>query len=507
MKDFIGNRSVLVKIRAIIVLAILGICFVGGFSSYTFRYVLLNDRQLKTRSLVEAVHGVLIHFESLEKSGQLTRDQAQKSAIGVIKTLRYEGENYFWINDMHPNMVMHPFKPELDGKDLSNVADPAGKKLFVAFVDGVKKNGAGFVPYLWPKPNFAQPVSKISFVQGFAPWGWVVGSGIYLDDVETIFNDLLRSLFYLLGGMVFLLVIVAQVISNNITGPLNTCKHMFIRLSEGDLSVQCAMTRKDEIGQLFRSLSAMTAVLRKTVLQVREASVYVDTASHDLSSTSETLLQGTAQQTASVGQTASAMQQMGVNIQQNTDNARQTEKIAMQAAQDAHNGGEAVAKAIDSMKAIVGKLSIIEEIARQTNLLALNAAIEAARAGEHGKGFAVVAGEVRKLAERSQSAAGEIRSISASTVQLSEEAGNIMTRLVPDIRKTANLVQEISSASSAQNAGADQINLSLRDLDLVTQQSAGASAEMSETARQLVLHAANLNDAVGFFNIGGEKTD
>ncbi|MBF0138044.1 MAG: methyl-accepting chemotaxis protein [Magnetococcales bacterium] len=506
MKELLGNLSVATKVRLIILLAFLGMLALGVFTAQTFKEVLLEDRQLKTKSVVESVHGIFAHFESLEKSGKLTREQAQASALGLIKILRYEGQNYFWINDMYPKMVMHPFKPELDGKDLSGSADPAGKKLFVAMVDVVKQKGEGLVDYLWPKPGFNQPVAKISYVKGFAPWGWIIGSGIYLDDVDVIFMEHFWIFVSVLGAAVALLLVASQILAKNITGPLIECKHMFVSLAEGDLGVHCAMTRRDEIGELFRSLSSMSDTIRGVVLRVRDAATHVTAGSQELSISSQTVSQGAAQQAASVEQTSTSMKQIVENIQQNTDNSLQTEKIALQAAKDANEGGQAVAEAVAAMKEIAGKISIIEEIARQTNLLALNAAIEAARAGEHGKGFAVVAGEVRKLAERSQTAAGEIRSLSASTVSVSEKAGSIMAKLVPDIQKTANLIQEISAASREQHEGADRVNSALQDLDTVIQQNAAASEEMSGTADEMVEYSTKLNEAVGFFKIGNTNT-
>ncbi len=295
---------------------------------------------------------------------------------------------------------------------------------------------------------------------------------------------------------------IGLIVTNNITGPLNQCGSMFEKLAQGDLSINCAMDRKDEIGNLFNSLGNMTVKIRGVITRVKEASDAVSNGTEELTSSSGSISEGASTQAASVEETSSSMEQMLSNIQNNTDNARKTERIATQAALDAREGGTAVTQAVAAMKEIADKITIIEEIARQTNLLALNAAIEAARAGEHGKGFAVVAAEVRKLAERSQTAAGEIGSLSTSSVEVAEEAGKSINKLVPDIQKTAELVQEISASSAEQSQGAGQINQALQQLDQVIQQNAGASEEMAATASDLSGHANLLKEAVGMFNLG-----
>ncbi|MEO5350650.1 MAG: methyl-accepting chemotaxis protein [Magnetococcus sp. YQC-3] len=276
------------------------------------------------------------------------------------------------------------------------------------------------------------------------------------------------------------------------------------RLEKGDLTGQCSMRGQDEFGRVSASLNRAIVKFREAFVTIQRVSGAVHGESMELVSSSTVMAEGASSQAAAIEETSSAMEQMSGNIGQNTDNAQVTGKISQQAAKDAVEGGEAVKKAVTAMREIAGKISIIEEIARQTNLLALNAAIEAARAGEHGKGFAVVAAEVRKLAERSQMAAGEIGHLSASSVEVAEQAGKIIDKLVPDIQKTASLVQEISTASQEQSQGVGQINQSIQMLDQVIQQNAATSAEVAATADTLSSDAEALAEAVSFFHTGLE---
>ena len=273
----------------------------------------------------------------------------------------------------------------------------------------------------------------------------------------------------------------------------------------GNLTVQLAERSAND--ELMRSLSSMVAKLSEVVNNVKNASDNVAAGSQQMSSGSEELSQGASAQAAAAEEASSAMEEMSSNIRQNADNAMQTEKIAVKSAADAQEGGKAVAQTVHAMKEIAGKISIIEEIARQTNLLALNAAIEAARAGEHGKGFAVVASEVRKLAERSQKAAAEISQLSSSSVEVAVKAGDMLTRMLPDIQRTAELVQEISASSREQDSGAEQINKAIQQLDLVIQQNASAAEEMSSTAEELASQSEQLQETIGFFQISGQRNE
>ncbi len=334
---------------------------------------------------------------------------------------------------------------------------------------------------------------------------WAVMAEIDEAEVQEPINSMIQAIALIAIIAAVLVAAVAFLVASGIANPLAKGVALAQFVSQGDLTSTVDLDQKDEIGQLADALGEMTDKLKSVLGEVQTAADNVASGSQQMSSSSEQLSQGTTEQASAAEEASSSMEQMGANINANADNAQQTEKIAVKAAQDAKESGEAVVQTVGAMKEIAGKISIIEEIARQTDLLALNAAIEAARAGEHGKGFAVVASEVRKLAERSQKAAGEISKLSSGSVEVAVKAGELLAKLVPDIQNTAQLVQEISASSNEQNTGAKQINQALQQLDQVIQQNAQASEEMASTSEELSSQAEMLQQAISFFNTGNEN--
>jgi methyl-accepting chemotaxis protein len=528
------NLKLFYKILILNVAVILAFCLTIGFIYTRVRDNFHAQKQSEVKHAVESTQTIVEYFVKKSTSGELAREEAMNLAKAAIKNSRYDDNNYFWINDLTPRMVMHPIKPELDGQDLSDDADPNGKRLFVEMVGVVRSAGSGFVDYEWAKPGFAKPVPKTSYVKLIPEWGWIIGSGLYLDDVEAelaqVRNIALLATLLVIVGAMFLIYTAAK----SISAPLEQTVEMLKEIGAGNLDRRIALQRRDEVGVMagelnrfadnmqneilaaftklaegdftFKAsgvirepLAKANTALTEVIAQVRTVVANVSSGSQAVSVSSTQMSQGATEQAAAAEEAASSIEQMTANIRQNADNAIQTEKIAIQAAKDAGAGGKSVAETIVAMRQIADKIRIIDEIARQTNLLALNAAIEAARAGEHGKGFAVVAAEVRKLAERSQKAAGEINELSINSVAVAEQAGQMLSSMVPNIQRTAELVQEIAAASREQDAGVEQISKSIQQLDTVIQQNASASEEMASTAEELSGQAGQLAEMIALF--------
>jgi methyl-accepting chemotaxis protein len=311
------------------------------------------------------------------------------------------------------------------------------------------------------------------------------------------------TMLTLIGVGIALGIALGMMISRSVTRPLSVAVGVANRLAEGDLTVEIDATSKDETGQLLKAMQNMVARLEAVVSDVNGGADSLASASEEVSATAQSLSQGASEQSASVEETSASIEEMSSSVNQNSDNARVTDGIATQASQEANEGGEAVRQTVEAMRKIAERISIIDDIAYQTNLLALNAAIEAARAGSHGRGFAVVATEVRKLAERSQVAAQEIGGVANESLKVAGRAGEVLEQLVPSIRKTSDLVQEIAAASSEQATGVSQINSAMSQLSQTVQQTAAASEELAATAEEMSGQAQQLQQAMSFFRVRG----
>ena len=490
---------------------------------------LLQARRDATRQHVEVAHGVLQWAHGLETAG-LPREQAQAQARQAISALRYEGQEYFWINDMQPRVVMHPIKPALDGKDVSDLKDPNGLALFKAFVDEVRKNGKGFVAYQWPKPGSDKPVDKISYVMGFEPWGWVVGSGIYIDDLKA----LERAHIVKVGSVVAVTLLLAGYLFlcfyRVMEGGINETRRHLRAMTDGDLTTSPSPWGKDEAAQLMRDLSEMQESLRQMVLRVRASSDQIVYSSDEIASGALDLSARTEQAAANLEESASSMEEISSTVKSSAEHTAEASQLARQNAQTAADGGRVMQEVVQTMEGIrtasariADIIGTIDGIAFQTNILALNAAVEAARAGEQGRGFAVVASEVRMLAQRSADAAKEIKTLIGSSVeqvetgtQIVRRAGETIEQIVSGSGRVDSLLGEVATGSREQALGISQIGQAVQELDRATQQNAAlveetaaAAASMKQQADGLATEVARfvLPDGLALAQVQGEHAD
>jgi methyl-accepting chemotaxis protein len=515
----LSSTSVSRRLGVLVVSAMFGITLIAAAFLYSERTLVMEERENAVRQTVELAHGLLTHFQNQVVQGKMPEAQAKQEALTALQKLRYSGEEYFWINDMHPTMVMHPMRPELVGKDLSEMADPTGKHLFVEFVNMVKANGKGFVPYMWPKPGSAAPVQKISYVQGFSPWNWIVGSGVYVDTVNATLAVRAMSFaagaFALIGVLFAVGVVISRSILKQLGGEPAQALEITHRLADGDLSVKIDLKHPQD-PSLLVAIAQMRDKLALIVSQVRQSAESIATATSEIAQADQNLSSRTESQASALEQTAASMEELNSTVRQNADHAAEANQLALSASSVAVQGSEVVTQVVDTMKGINEAsrkisdiISVIDGIAFQTNILALNAAVEAARAGEQGRGFAVVASEVRALAGRSAAAAKEIKTLIDDSVQrvdigtaLVDKAGSTMQEVVSAIDRVTHIMGEISTASKEQSQRVSQVGEAVTQMDQVTQQNAALVEEMAAAASSLKSQAEDLVQTVALFKLG-----
>lgn len=393
------------------------------------------------------------------------------------------------------------------------MADSEG--LIISHPDNDMVIKANLKDFDWGRKIMASPSGSIDYtydgIKKRMSWqtdsntGWYIVSTVTHNDIFKESTNMAWTLLWLgLGSVVVLSLIIILITGKIVISPISTLLALFRKISRGDLSVYADVNGHDEIAELSAATNEMVKRISDVVREVQQASSFVESGSNELSSTSQIMSQGAAEQASSMEEISASMEEMVAGIAHNAENAQETDGMSRKAALEAEKSGKAVIQTVEAMHKIAARISVVEEIARQTNLLALNAAIEAARAGEHGKGFAVVAAEVRKLAERSGVAAAEISELSTTSVEIAETAGNMLKAIVPDIQKTAELVQEITASSSEQNSGAEQINSALQQFDIAVQNSASTSEEVSASSEELQIQAENLTNAISFFQLSGD---
>jgi methyl-accepting chemotaxis protein len=545
------------KIYALISLSFVGLLGIAALDSRELASSLNQQKQIELKHLGELALGIVKEEYAAAQKGEIAAPDAQKRAMARLAGLRYGSNDYFWINDMLPRMVMHPIKPEMVGNDLSNYKDPNGKFLFVDFVEAVKKDGAGFVPYEWPKPGFDKPQPKLSYVVGFAPWNWVIGTGVYIDDLKAqTWVSTQRSLVF--AGLILLFTLAISIfVARRITAPLQRMTVTMNDLASGNLDVEVpGIGRGDEVGEMAKAVEVFksNAVARQAlegeqretetrtvagrkadmnrmaddfeaavgqiVEAVSSASTQLELSAGTLTSTAEraeelatTVAAASEEASTNVQSVASATEEMSSSVNEISRQVQQSARMANEAVDQARTTNERVGELSKAASRIGDVVELINTIAGQTNLLALNATIEAARAGEAGRGFAVVASEVKALAEQTAKATGEIgqqisgiqaatqqsvdaiREISGTIERLSE----ISSTIAAAVEEQGAATQEISRNVQQAAQGTQQVSSNIADVQRGATETGSASSQVLSAAQSLSGDSSRLKLEVGKF--------
>jgi len=509
---FLGINT---KLGILVGTALAAVVLISTINTLTLYDSLKSERELKTQHIVETAYKVVEFYHGQVRDGLLERDQGQHLALAVLKSIRYGNGDYFWVNDMHQQMLMHPLKPELNGQDLSQTTDPTGLRLFSAFVETVEKQGGGLVHYQWPKPGEQAPVDKVSYVKGFSPWGWIIGSGIYLDDVTAAAWQQGGSLAVLAAFVALILLAVSWFIGRNIISTIQALRSVIQQVEgDGNLVRHAPDDQADEVGQAAKSFNTLLANLTQYTISVQAAVTRLTSSGDQMSDVGYQTAHRMQALEQEASQVATAMTEMTSSVQEVAGTVETAAERAHDASNHVNDGKSIVANTLASIHELSGGigqagevvenlaaeaqnigsiLEVIKGIADQTNLLALNAAIEAARAGEQGRGFAVVSDEVRTLAQRTQKSTDEIQQMIerlhtgvGNAVQImgscQEQARNSVERatgaqqsldtIASATSTISDLNTQIASAAHEQSAVAEDINRNIVNISEITSQTA-----------------------------------
>jgi len=543
MNAVLNRLSIRNKLGLIGLMMVVGMAFMMTVAIWNLYTNLLEDRHNKTQVLVETATDVVGYFHSQMEQGRMTEAEAQQQALAALKAMHYEGDGYYWVNDTSYTMLYHP-KSKLIGQNISGIKDPNGKQLFVDMVQLVNRQGAGFVDYQWSKPGYDEPVDKASYVQLFKPWNWVIGTGIYIDDVQTLLWHDIRMLgsVALLG---FLLIsAVSLAISRNIYRPLQMMSDVMQRMNAtNDLTLTLKTQNRDELGEISTVFNEMVHHFRDVLAEVSNSSSRLTSQSEELSAVTVQTTASISQQQSDITQVSSASFEMNEATSEVAHNAQNTLSASRSASEEMGHCVSTLNRNIDTINQLgqqietsatrtdtlkdasnsIGDIvAVIREIADQTNLLALNAAIEAARAGEQGRGFAVVADEVRTLAARTQDATqnveqvierlqqgveatvsdmNECQRIADDCVNQAQDAGTSLSEMKRNIDEIANMNSAIGSAAQQQTSTTSELRETLSQIQEISMQNADGSRHTAKASDELAQLAVHLNSLITRFKV------
>ncbi|MER2519429.1 MAG: bacteriohemerythrin [Bdellovibrionales bacterium] len=525
--QWFANLKLSHKMSILIGATVLGIAAITIMTLYQMREELLDSRKVMVKNLVESSYQILAKYEADAKAGHMTEADAKAAALTNIKAQRYGNGDYFWINDLTPTMIMHPIKPELDGKPLDKVKTPDGAFLFNDMVSIVQKESQGFYGYLWPKPGFDKPVRKVSYIKNFAPWGWVIGSGVYLDDVDKAFRE--KTIVFILFAFFGAIIVIALsvVVTKAVVTPLRRITLDMTKMSGGELNIPIVyVDQKDEVGEMSRALNVFRGAMEKSQDMSRQqeqnqaekdkaaqmqaqlaeqfnskvidiiklvinaagdVKKYAESMGHICDNTEQraNVVASASQSAASNVQTvAAASEELSASSREIAAQVSRASEIAKNAAEKARSTDTMVRELTTAATKIGDVINLINAIAAQTNLLALNATIEAARAGEAGKGFAVVANEVKSLANQTSKATDEIAQQISSVQQQTNNTVQAIEGIAKTIQEMDGISSAIASAVEEQGAATQEITRNIQQAHTSTTEVASNVAAVRDGTQE-----------------------